>query len=652
MAPFVLFGSALIILAVVKPEWLASMPLLIGGTLGASLISGLVLFRQNRASQMPLLELTELAKKISKEKSYNHRFQYADRDDELGGLIRSLNSMMDQVQIRDEKLVQEFDEMQSRNENRRLILEAEYAVQDNLTSRLNMSEEKYVSLVESAGTLIWQVDLDGTFTYVNAMGCREVYGCEKNEIDGKTIQDLTHPDYLEADLALFEAARNGTPGHNHETRHIRPDGTEVDIMMSLAAFGTGRSIEGLTGMCTDISKRKIAEAQSQELSQKLARSERMESLGLLAGGVAHDLNNILGPIVGYPDLILHDLEPNHPVRDDVIELKKSALRATDVISDLLTMSRRGNYKLEPVFLEDIVKDHLTSATFKELDASNPGIECVPVFNLEARMPIEGSTSHLSQVIMNLVRNSYEAMHGRGVLSIHLEAKSFESDTKGNYESISAGDYVLLRVSDTGEGIPKEHLDKIFEPFFSSKTMGASGSGLGLSVVYGIVKDLRGTIDISTKIGEGTEFRLYFPMKPDMKVVAPEPVQTNAFHFSNSILVVEDVEEQQKLAVRILRSFGMDVVTVGSGHGALEHMKNRPFDIVMIDMVLEDEEFDGLATFRAVRKVNSRQACLLVSGFSVKDRVDTCLAEGAFGFVKKPFTIQELGSQIKHTLDSR
>ncbi len=397
----------------------------------------------------------------------------------------------------------------------------------------------------------------------------------------------------------------------------------------------------------DITERRCAEQQQRELKAKLDRAERMESLGILAGGVAHDLNNMLGPMVGYSDLLLMKLDEGDPIRKQVQRIGKSAQDAADVIQDLLTLARRGRYEMIPTNLNDVVEAYLDSPGFNQLTESRPTIK------VETRLDpslanFMGSAPHLHKAVMNLVINAFDAMPNGGSLVIETVQQNLEK-LIGGYEGIEAGDYVILRVGDTGIGIDPKDCGKIFEPYYSKKKMGSSGSGLGLAVVYGIVKDHKGYYDIFSSIGQGAEFVIYLPVtRKEIPDLTDPQVD---YHGTETILVVDDFEEQRQIAGDLLSSMGYQVSTVINGHDAVNYLANHKIDLVVLDMIME-KGFDGLDTYREILKIHPEQKAIIVSGFSATERANEMQRLGAGPYIKKPYTLKEIAKAIREELDSQ
>jgi len=394
----------------------------------------------------------------------------------------------------------------------------------------------------------------------------------------------------------------------------------------------------------DVTAHRHAEVQKLEMEKQLERAERMESLAVLAGGVAHDLNNILGPLVGYPDLILQKLPPDHPSVKIVEMLGRSARDAADVIQDLLTLARRGRMEFSPVNLNGVVQAFLDSATFHELTSNHPDLNLA--INLDPDPAgISGSAHHLSKVVMNLVINAVDAMPEGGVLTVETRHDCLDRLPSG-YADINPGEYQIVSVRDTGIGIAREETHKIFEPYYSKKKMGASGSGLGLAIVYGIVRDHHGYYDICSEPGKGTEFSLYFPVT-DMP--AKMAVNTTGDIGGNeSILVIDDNPDQRALANRLLSNLGYAVCDAVNGPEALMLLAEHPVDLVVLNMSFEMGS-DGLDIFRQIRDLVPDQKTVIVSDHTIDDRIRELQKLGAGAFVRKPFTQQTLGRAIRAEL---
>jgi signal transduction histidine kinase/DNA-binding response OmpR family regulator len=410
------------------------------------------------------------------------------------------------------------------------------------------------------------------------------------------------------------------------------------------------SVEGgyITIYGQDVTERKSAELQRKILQEQLARAERMESLGILAGGVAHDLNNILGPLVAYPEIIKMKLPPDSKIRDEITKIEKSAQTASEVVQDLLTMARRGRYEMLPVNLNDVINSYLQSTDFLDLSQRYPDVELNT--SLQDDLPvIHGSVPHLYKVILNLMLNSYEAMTGGGRMTIKTECRSIDRLSSG-FANIEIGRYVIMTISDTGHGISRTDLKHLFEPFYTKKKMGTSGSGLGLAIVYGVIKDHNGYIDVKSELGRGTDFIAYFPIAVGCSSGREEKEAMLDTRGTEKVLVIDDLEDQRELAASVLSSLGYTVDTAASGQEAVEYLKQKDADILLLDMIMEDG-FDGLQTYQEIIKFKPGQKAIIASGFSETERVKEAERLGVGKYIRKPYTMQILGKAIREVMES-
>jgi len=405
------------------------------------------------------------------------------------------------------------------------------------------------------------------------------------------------------------------------------------------------SPDTVVAIVREITDRRKAAEQERELRGRLEKAERMESLGILAGGVAHDLNNMLGPLVGYPDLLLGKLPSDSPLRRCIESMKRSATSAADVIQDLLTLARRGRYEMSPLDLNEVIEAYLNSPAGRELAASRPDVSISMALD-DAVAAVNGSFPHLSKMVMNLVINAFDAIEAAGRITIGTEHRSLQMLDSG-YRRIEPGEYVVLRVRDTGRGIAEADVEKIFEPYYSRKEVGRSGTGLGLSVVYGVVKDHQGYYDVFSEPDKGTEFVIYLPVSATPAVIRTDSGSVSGGH--ESILVVDDNRAQRDMAAELLSGLGYNVTVAVNGHDAVEQIERRAVDLVVIDMIMEDD-FDGLDTYRAMVRIRPGQRAVIVSGFSSTDRVSEMQELGAGAYVRKPYSLESLGRAVRAELD--
>jgi signal transduction histidine kinase len=395
-------------------------------------------------------------------------------------------------------------------------------------------------------------------------------------------------------------------------------------------------------------ERKRAEEERKKLEAALQRAQKMEAIGTLAGGVAHDLNNTLGAIVGYPDLLLGQIPEDSPMRRSLVAIRESGERAAAIVQDLLTLARRGVTATQVVNLNTVISEYLKSPEYEKLNEFHPAAHIET--NLEGDLlNMMGSPVHLIKTIANLVSNAAEAMPEGGKVILSSENVYLDKPIAG-YDRVTEGDYVVLSVSDSGVGISEHEVTRIFEPFYTKKMMGRSGTGLGMAVVWGAVKDHEGYIDVASTEGEGTTFKLYFPVTRKEMEETQGPLPPNRYCGSGEkILVIDDVASQRQIAASLLEELNYDVEAVSSGEEAVDHLRKSPADLLVLDMIM-DPGIDGLETYKRIMDDNGTQKAIIASGFSETDRVRQAQRLGAGPYIKKPYTLEKIGSAVRAELD--
>ena len=399
----------------------------------------------------------------------------------------------------------------------------------------------------------------------------------------------------------------------------------------------------------EIKQREHAETEREQLETKLQRARKMEALGTLAGGVAHDLNNILSGLVSYPELMLMDLPSDSPLQRPIQTMKDSGEKAAAIVQDLLTLARRGVAVTEVVNLNQIVREYLMSFEFKKLKADYPAVRFENVLAKDL-LHINGSPVHLSKTLMNLVSNATEAIPGSGHVTIETESRYVDRPISG-YDDVEEGDYAVLSVTDDGIGISSDDTERIFEPFYTKKVMGRSGSGLGMAVVWGTVKDHKGYIDVQSTKGRGTRFTLYFPVvREEMALPKPKSTLADLTGQGEHILVIDDVRQQREIASDMLEKLGYKVTAVESGEEAVAYLRASKVDLLVLDMIMEPG-MDGLETYRQILAIHPGQKAVIASGFSETQRVKEAQRLGAGMYVKKPYTLDKIGQAVRQQLNA-
>ncbi len=521
--------------------------------------------------------------------------------------------------------------------NQALISEIER--RKNVEVALQKNEREYRSVFENTGTATFIVEEDMTISKVNEKAAKMI-GYPKLEIEGKmkTSDFISRKDLKRLTEYHFDRrTENGPHPSEYEFDLIDRNGTPIKAFIQISVIPkTQKSIASLIDITSRV-----------KLEKKLQQAQKMKAIGTLAGGVAHDLNNILSGIVSYPDLILMDLPENSPLIEPILTIQESGKKAAAIVQDLLTLARRGVSVSEVVNLNDIIDEYLISPELEKLKSYHPEVEIKS--NLDsALLNIMGSPVHLSKTVMNLVSNAAEAMPDGGKAEIIAENKYIDTPISG-YEDVEEGDYAVLTVSDNGIGIAPDEINRIFEPFYTKKIMGRSGTGLGMAVVWGTVKDHNGYIHVKSDEGKGTTIKLFFP-------VTRKPFRSNEIANSfesyrgegESILVVDDVKEQRDIASKLLACLGYSVQTVCSGKEAVEYIDDRPADLIVLDMLMPPG-IDGLETYERIISKHPGQKAIIASGFSETNRVKKAQRLGAGRYVKKPYTLEKIGLAVKAEL---
>ncbi len=517
--------------------------------------------------------------------------------------------------------------------------------------KLRESEENYRDLVENANSIIMRMDAHKNITFFNEFAQR-FFAYSEEEIIGESVERVIFSNVPSGkpDIGnLLESLRQGKQQKTvTEWETVRRDGTKAQIAWTFKpGFDKKGVLKEVLCVGSDVTMLHQERQKKEALEARLQRAQKMEAIGTLAGGVAHDLNNILSGLVSYPELILMDVPKDSPLRKPLLTIQKSGEKAAAIVQDMLTLARRGVTVTDVVNLNDVIGEYLKSPEHEAL------IQFHPAFEMEARLQpelsnISGSPVHLSKAVMNLISNAAEAMPEGGKVTVITENRYVDSPVRG-YDQVEEGDYVVLSVADSGTGISEEDRDRIFEPFYTKKVMGRSGTGLGMSVVWGTVKDHKGYIDIESAEGQGSTFTLYFPVTRALveegRHVSPETYMGRG----ESILIVDDVAEQREIASGMLKKLNYSVATVSGGEEALHYLRDKTVELVVLDMVM-DPGIDGLDTYRKMIEFKPGQKAVIASGFSETDRVKEARRLGAGAYIKKPYLMEKIGPVIRAELD--
>ena len=518
---------------------------------------------------------------------------------------------------------------------------------------LKKEEQIQRTITDTANEAILMLNGQDEVTYWNT-AAQKIFGYKNTDALGKNIYDLVPfrenngKSRLTLNTVFKEVAKDPFP--KNTALYIRHrNGHTYYVEVSIVNIKIEQHRHTIA-VIHDISKRKKLENDKITALKQLQQAQKMEALGLLAGGVAHDLNNVLSGLVSYPELLLMDLDKNSPLRPAILTIQDSGKKAASIVDDLLTLARRGVVNIEIVNLNTIIDAYLKSPEYKTMIRYHQNV------SIQTRLAgdlqnITGTSIHLNKTVMNLMSNAAEAMKNGGNIIVSTHNQYIDTPIKG-YDKIHEGRYVVLTIQDTGTGISAKDLKRIFEPFYTSKIMGRSGTGLGMSVVWGTVQDHNGYIHVDSAPGKGTKFFLYFPATNMNSSDKDEPISAEDYTGNGeTILVVDDVKEQRDIAKNILERLNYRVKTQPSGEKAIAFMTRDRADLMILDMIM-DPGIDGLETYIQVLKLHPDQKAVITSGFSDNDRVKEAQRLGAGEYIKKPYTFEKIGLAVKNELASK
>ncbi|MEW6671632.1 MAG: CHASE domain-containing protein [Thermodesulfobacteriota bacterium] len=509
---------------------------------------------------------------------------------------------------------------------------------------LRASEEKYRNILENIEEGYYETDLSGNYTFCNDTMCK-ISGCSRDKFVGMNYRQFMTPETARNVYEVFNKVyRKGKPSHNIEWETIRLDGSKryLEISTSLIRNSQDRPI-GFRGVVRDVTSRRIDQEEKERLEAKLQQSQKMEAIGTLAGGIAHDFNNILTSIIGYADLSLIHAEKGSQLEEHIKEVIRAGKRATDLVRQILAFSRQGVQELKPIMPSLVIKEAiklLRSATPTTIDVRQ---------NIASDSLIMGDQTRIHQVLMNLCTNAVHAMEASGgTLQIDLSDVSLDESFTSQFTDLTPGNYLKLTVSDTGKGIDPDIIGSIFEPYFTTKEPG-EGTGLGLSVVQGIIKDLKGEVTVASAPGRGSTFTVYLPLLE--KKLALEPERADVVPAGKErILLVDDEAAIVNMCRQILAGLGYSVTTRTSSVESLELFRNRPddFDLVLTDMTMPNMTGEQLA--HELKKIRPDIPVILCTGYSKNMSQESAARIGIKAFVMKPFFRSELARTIRNVLD--
>ena len=512
----------------------------------------------------------------------------------------------------------------------------------DITERRQLEESlrKFQSSIDRASDAVFWMDREGRFSYVNEQACLSL-GYRREELMRLRLWDID-PGFSKELWAKRWEDRETVSVHRHESSHRRKDGIffPVEVSAKHIRFSDG---ELHVAFVRDITERKRAEEEKARLESQLIQAQKMESVGRLAGGVAHDFNNMLGVIVGYAELIKSELADDDPLFKDVLEIEKAANHSRDVTRQLLAFSRKQLIEPRPLDLNDLIKN--TKKTLSRLIGEdiklcfNPG---------EDLWKINFDPSQVDQILINLAVNSRDAMLNGGKLTIETANVQLNEDYCREHLAETPGDYVMLSVKDSGVGMDRETLSHAFEPFFTTKEVG-KGTGLGLATIYGIIKQNGGSIHVTSEPGRGTAFKIYIPRKMQEDEIAATAEDSLVISGSETILLVEDEDMVRDMTTAMLEKIGYSVRVAETPQEALLFCENNdiPIDLLITDVVMP--EMNGTELRDRIKAIRPGIKVLFMSGYTSNVIGHHGVLDKGVHFVQKPFGLKGLARKVRDAI---
>lgn len=504
---------------------------------------------------------------------------------------------------------------------------------------LKESEQKHRTLISNISDVIAVLDREGVITY-KSPNITGQFGWDPDELIGRHGLETVHPDDRER-IGRELAALLATEGAKTmvQYKYLCKDGSSRPIELTALNLMNDPIINGVLLNYKDITERVTSEEKRKKLEEQLFESQKMESIGRLAGGIAHDFNNILSVILGYAEMLKLQLSEDTQQGAAVDAILKSGNRAADLIRQLLGFARGGRYNPVPLNINDEIRE-IVKVSGKIFEKN---INVTYTF-AEDINTIEADKNQLDQVLTNLIINAKDAMPEQGTITFETSNVRLDGEDAAKYLELQPGRYVRLSITDTGVGMTKQVQEKVFEPFYSTKGEG-KGTGLGLAMVYGIIKKHMGRIHCYSEPGKGTTFTIHLPAS-DKEIATVEPLQDEIIKGQGqTVLVVDDEEEIRNATQTQLELMGYNVITASDGAEAVSIYEKRGKEValVLLDMIMP--VMAGKETYQKVKELDPQARVVLMSGFSQDDKSASILKDGALEFLNKPFSMLELSKAV-------
>lgn len=508
---------------------------------------------------------------------------------------------------------------------------------------LRESESRYRQLVDLSPIAIF-VHVGGKIVFANQATAKLIGAPSTGQLLGAPVLQFVCPEYRdETALRIQEVLDKQTPSDLHEIKVLRLDGELLDVEVTAIPI-TYHGQRGSQVVMHDLTDRRQAEAEKNKLELQIRHAQKMEAIGTLAGGIAHDFNNLLAGILGYSNMLKMSANPGETTYKAADVIERAADRASQLTQQLLGFARKGKLQIAPVDPRTTIND-VVSLLSRTIDKN---IKITQKLRAgEAKML--GDPGQIQQVLLNLGLNARDAMPEGGDLTFETDIVVIDAATSRRYSDLPPGDYVMISVTDSGCGMSREVQDRVFEPFFTTKEQG-KGTGMGLAMVYGIVKNHGGGISLYSEEGSGTTFKVYLPLTrtPD---AAPLPLESREpVRGHGRILVIDDEDVVREMATDMLVALGYTVMTAADGDEALAlyREKMNEIDLAVIDMVMP--RMGGRDCFRELKKLNPAIKAILSTGYSRDGAAQEILDEGMMGFAQKPYRMNQLSELVASVLN--
>jgi len=526
-----------------------------------------------------------------------------------------------------------------------LLKTIEKALEHNkLTKDLGVSEKRFQALAEAAweGIVIHE---DGKIIEVNSRFL-EIFGYSLQDIaNGLSVEEIFTPNSSSDVKKYF----TGTDLKSFDILGVRKDRTQFPIEVKSRIIDyVDRPARVLA--LRDISTRVQAEREKLALQKKLAKANKLNALGLMAGSVAHDLNNILTAVVSYPDLLLMQMSPEDKHYTEIKKIQDAGKRAAAVVSDLVSIARGSIQQTSLGNLNDIIQTHLSSIEHSERLAKYPKVTITTDLQ-HGLYDMYCSHQHIHKILLNLIGNALEAVKDSGLIHISTQNCLFSNPVSAKKSLLGNGDYIKLMVSDDGPGISDEDRERIFDPFYSTKKMGKSGTGLGLAVVWNTVREHNGWVEVVNN-NPGALFQIWLPATKENKNDRQDrqrPVDVDVLQGNGEkILLVDDDPVQTQTIEIMLNSLGYQTFSAASGEEGVEILRNREIDLVLLDMIMGDG-LNGRETFEEMLRIKTALKGIIISGYAKEEEITAAKSLGVSHILEKPITLTDIGKVVNEAL---